>query len=68
MLDAGHVISCINKLDIGSEEKIALCSTDSSDLLVVSYADIQRCLNSSFSDLNQQSDKANPQAYHELMR
>ena len=42
VLDAGHVISSLNKLDCGDSQKIVLCSRDSKDFLVVSFADIRR--------------------------
>ena len=38
ILDAGHVVSCLNKLDAGDPESIALSSRDGKDLLVVTYA------------------------------
>lgn len=66
VLDAGHIISCLNKLDIGSNERIALCSRDTNDLLIVTYADVQRCVNTSFGELSLQSEKADPVAYQEL--
>lgn len=42
LLDISHVIECLNRVDVGSEELILLASKDSKSLLVVSYADI-RC-------------------------
>lgn len=41
-LDMGHVISALNKLDVGDEEKILLSSRDGKDILVVSFQDIKR--------------------------
>jgi PAB-dependent poly(A)-specific ribonuclease subunit 3 len=41
-LDAGHVISSLNKLDMGDQEKILLSSKNNKDLLVVSFADVNR--------------------------
>ena len=49
VLDAGHVIAALNKLDGAAEERVALSSRRSSDLLVVSFADVQRCLEGSFT-------------------
>ncbi|GJQ09307.1 hypothetical protein GpartN1_g1098.t1 [Galdieria partita] len=40
--DISHVIECLNRVDVGSEELMLLASKDSKSLLVVSYADI-RC-------------------------
>lgn len=42
ILDAGHVVTALNKLDAGDPEEILLSSRDGKDLLVVSYADVQR--------------------------
>ena len=42
VLDAGHVIATLNKLDCGDTEKILLSSKDNKDLLVVSFADVRR--------------------------
>eukprot|EP00871_Galdieria_phlegrea_P005939 jgi/Galph1/832/GphlegSOOS_G5567.1 len=40
-LNMSHVVECLNRVDIGSEEPILLASKDSKSLLVVSYADIR---------------------------
>ena len=42
--DWGMVVEAINKADAGIEEKIMLLSRDETSMLVVTYADIQRCL------------------------
>jgi PAB-dependent poly(A)-specific ribonuclease subunit 3 len=42
ILDAGHVITALNKLDAGDPEDILMSSRDGKDLLVVSYTDVQR--------------------------
>ncbi len=50
-LDMGHIIDSLNKLDLGSNEKILLTSRDGRSILVVSYADIRRCMEESFNEL-----------------
>lgn len=50
-MDLGHVVSALNKLDAGDEEKIVLASRDGKSMLVVSYADVARCLDTAFSEL-----------------
>ena len=50
-MDLGHVISTLNKLDAADKEKIVLSSRDGKSLMVVSYADISRCLESAFQEL-----------------
>ncbi|KAF2740750.1 PAB-dependent poly(A)-specific ribonuclease subunit PAN3 [Polyplosphaeria fusca] len=49
--DLAHVLNCLNKLDAGSEEKIALISRDEQNVLVVSYRELKRGVESAFQDL-----------------
>lgn len=51
VLDLGHVLSCLNKLDAGSEEKIALVTQDEQNVFVVSYKELRRGLENAFQDL-----------------
>lgn len=51
VMDLGHVIAALNKLDAADEEKIVLASRDGKTLMVVSYADISRCLENAFQEL-----------------
>lgn len=51
VMDLGHVITALNKLEAGDDEKIVLTSRDGKSLMVVSYADIARCLESAFQEL-----------------
>lgn len=51
VMDQGHVVTALNKLDAGDEEKMVLSSTDGRTLLVVSFADVARCLERAYSDL-----------------
>ncbi|KAL0578063.1 PAB-dependent poly(A)-specific ribonuclease subunit 3 [Marasmius crinis-equi] len=46
-----HVLSCLNKLDAGSEEKLMLVARDEQSCLVVTYRDIKTCLESAFNEL-----------------
>ncbi|XP_017764887.1 PREDICTED: PAB-dependent poly(A)-specific ribonuclease subunit PAN3 isoform X2 [Eufriesea mexicana] len=52
-LDMAHVVSCLNKLDSGSQDKICLMSRDEQSVLVVSYAELRQCLETSFGELVQ---------------
>jgi PAB-dependent poly(A)-specific ribonuclease subunit 3 len=49
--DLAHVLECLNKLDAGTEEKIALISRDEQNVLIVSYREVKRGLESAFQDL-----------------
>lgn len=51
VVDLGHVLSCMNKLDAGSEEKIALVSRDEQNVFVVSYKEVKRALEAAFQEL-----------------
>jgi len=51
IIDLAHVIESINKLDIGSQEKIVLMRRDEQSMLVVSYKDLKRCVESAFNEL-----------------
>lgn len=51
IMDLGHVVTALNKLDAADPEKIVLASRDGKSMLVVSYADVARCLESAFNEL-----------------
>ncbi|KAJ3743090.1 hypothetical protein DFH05DRAFT_1400654 [Lentinula detonsa] len=43
-----HVLTCLNKLDAGTEEKIMLVARDEQSCLVVSYKEIKACVEAAF--------------------
>lgn len=49
--DLAHVLECLNKLDAGTDEKVALISRDEQNVLIVSYREVKRGLESAFQDL-----------------
>jgi len=51
VIDFGHIIESLNKLDIGDSEQILLTSPDQRSIIVTSYADIRNCLEISFTEL-----------------
>ena len=51
VVDLGHIVTCLNKLDAGSEEKVALVSRDDQNVFVVSYKEVKRALESAFQEL-----------------
>ena len=57
ILDGGHVITALNKLDCGDPERILLSSRDNKDLLIVSFSDVKRCLDSAFEELSFEADR-----------
>lgn len=68
MMDSGHVITALNKLDCGDPERILLSSRDNKDLLVVSYADIKNCLDTAFEALNAEAERMTPEPSRGGMR
>jgi PAB-dependent poly(A)-specific ribonuclease subunit 3 len=52
VVDMVHVITCLNKLDAGIDEKIMLMSRDDQSCLIVSYKEIKNCIQSAFEDLS----------------
>lgn len=51
VVDPGRMISCLNKLDAGSEEKILLTSRDSQNVFLVSYKELKKQAAAAFQDL-----------------
>lgn len=46
-----HIISCMNRLDAGSEEKIVLTSRDNSTVLVASWKEIKTCFEGAWNEV-----------------
>jgi PAB-dependent poly(A)-specific ribonuclease subunit 3 len=51
VMDLGHVMTALNKLDAADDEKIVLASRDGKSIMVVSYADVARSLENAFQEL-----------------
>ena len=51
LVEWGHVVECLNKVDAGVAEKILLMGRDEASMLVVSYADIKRCIESAYHEV-----------------
>ncbi|KAI3433530.1 hypothetical protein D9Q98_003340 [Chlorella vulgaris] len=51
MLDWGLAAEALNKVDAGVPEKVLLMSRDEMSMLVVSYADVRRCIASCYEEL-----------------
>lgn len=52
VIDLAHVLSCLNKLDAGTDERITLISRDEQNCFVVSYRELKKAIESAFQDLN----------------
>ncbi|KAJ5551709.1 Zinc finger CCCH-type [Penicillium sp. DV-2018c] len=51
VVDLGHVLTCLNKLDAGTDEKIHLISRDEQSSFIVTYKEVKKALESSFQAL-----------------
>ncbi|KAJ3092231.1 PAB-dependent poly(A)-specific ribonuclease subunit 3 [Quaeritorhiza haematococci] len=47
IVDMAHVMTCLNKLDSGVDEKIMLMSRDEQSCLIVSYKELKQCIETS---------------------
>ena len=54
-LDLGHVVSCLNKLDAGIDEKIQLVDREEQHVFIVSYREIKRGFESAWADISKAS-------------
>ncbi|WWD21651.1 hypothetical protein CI109_106137 [Kwoniella shandongensis] len=61
ILDLSHVLTCLNKLDAGLDERIMLVSRDDQSCLVVSYREIKHCIEATFNELR---NSGNPHRGH----
>jgi PAB-dependent poly(A)-specific ribonuclease subunit 3 len=53
IVDYGHVIDCLNKLDVGSDDKILLITRDDESLLVISFKELKNCIGVAFHEILQ---------------
>ncbi|KAI9593461.1 hypothetical protein BDF19DRAFT_424368 [Syncephalis fuscata] len=60
VVDLAHVISCLNKLDAGVDEKVMLVSRDEQSCLIVTYRELKHCVAQTFDELSQQQSQPPP--------
>ncbi|ETN46163.1 uncharacterized protein HMPREF1541_00347 [Cyphellophora europaea CBS 101466] len=51
VVDLGHILTCLNKLDTGTDERVTLVSRDEQSVFVVSYKELKKGVESAFQDL-----------------
>ena len=51
-LDLGHIVTCLNKLDAGVDEKVQLVSRDEQNVFVLSYREVKRGVESAWAELS----------------
>ncbi|ODV89702.1 hypothetical protein CANCADRAFT_27837 [Tortispora caseinolytica NRRL Y-17796] len=57
VIDLGHVLRCLNKLDVGVDESIMLVSRDERSCVIVTYAKIKELVDNAFNQLVRESAK-----------
>ncbi|KAL9602540.1 MAG: hypothetical protein Q9179_002522 [Wetmoreana sp. 5 TL-2023] len=51
VLDLAHVLSCLNRLDVGSEEKMVLTTRDEETVIVATFREVKACIEGAWGDL-----------------
>ncbi|KAK5726803.1 PAB-dependent poly(A)-specific ribonuclease subunit 3 [Elasticomyces elasticus] len=52
VLNLGHIITCLNKMDAGTEEMVQLMSRDEQNIMVVSYREVKRGFESAWAEIS----------------
>lgn len=58
VLDLGHIITCLNKLDAGIDEKIQLMSRDELSVFITSYKEVKRGFEAAWAEISKASNPA----------
>ncbi|KAF2216333.1 hypothetical protein CERZMDRAFT_33128 [Cercospora zeae-maydis SCOH1-5] len=58
VLDLGHILTCLNKVDAGIDEKIQLVSRDEESVFIVSYKEVKRGIENAWMELLKASNPA----------
>lgn len=61
-LDLGHILSSLNKLDAGSDEKVYLTSRDEQNAFILSFKELKLMAERAFNELVKQSKQGAPGA------
>jgi PAB-dependent poly(A)-specific ribonuclease subunit 3 len=51
VVDIGHMLRCVNKLDAGTEEQVCLTSRDENNSIVISYKELKKHMAAAFGEL-----------------
>lgn len=52
VVDLGHIVACLNKLDAGTEERVCLTSRDEQTVFIVSYRTLREQLRGVFAEVS----------------
>jgi len=64
VLDFGHIVECLNKLDLGIEERLALVSRDNATVLVAAYKELKLASDAAFKQLLRKVASSAPAGHH----
>lgn len=56
VMDLGHIITCLNKLDAGIDEKIQLVSRDEQSCFITSYKEVKRGFEAAWAEISKASN------------
>ena len=56
VLDLGHIVTCLNKLDAGIDEKIQLVSRDEQSVFITSYKEVKRGFDGAWAEISKASN------------
>ncbi|RYO83540.1 hypothetical protein DL764_009447 [Monosporascus ibericus] len=62
VMDLGHIVSCLNKLDVGVDEKVYLTSRDNQTGFIVTYKELKKQIQTAFGDLLKGSSSSKQQS------
>jgi hypothetical protein len=60
VVDFGHVVECLNKLDLGTEERVALVARDNATVLVAAYKELKLASEAAFKQLVSSKPASSP--------
>lgn len=55
IVDMGHIVACLNKLDVGVDERIQLTTRDESNVIIVSYKEVKVEIDKAWQELMRRS-------------
>ncbi|RYP44893.1 hypothetical protein DL768_008698 [Monosporascus sp. mg162] len=62
VVDLGHIVTCLNKLDVGVDEKVYLTSRDNQTGFIVTYKELKKQIQTAFGDLLKGSSSSKQQS------
>ncbi|RYO81268.1 hypothetical protein DL766_007379 [Monosporascus sp. MC13-8B] len=62
VVDLGHIVTCLSKLDVGVDEKVYLTSRDNQTGFIVTYKELKKQIQTAFGDLLKGSSSSKQQS------